>query len=90
MRDTVRGRDQAEGEAGSLRESRMRDSISPPAGSRPGRKADTQPLSHSGVPYRLGLTDSSFCLRLQYGSALFLILFLSKIVSMMVFCFFGT
>ena len=42
MTDTERGPDtQAEGEAGSL------------WGSRPGQKADVQPLSHPGIPHIL-------------------------------------
>ena len=45
MRDTERGRDIAEGEAGSPQGTRCRT-----PGSRPEPKADTQPLRHPGVP----------------------------------------
>ena len=49
MRDTERGRDTAEGEAGSMQEPYAGfDPMTP--GSRPEPKAAAQPLSHLGVP----------------------------------------
>ena len=50
MKDTQREAEtQAEGEAGSSQGVRMWDSILGP-GSCPEPKADTQPLSHPGIP----------------------------------------